>query len=77
MKKSKAKRSETPVKKTSAAHPAPDKPKKDKTGNSVKDLYGVHIINAEDIENHFGTSDTKSVNDTQKEDATGESKTEK
>jgi hypothetical protein len=78
MKKPKEKTIKTSIQKTPAAHPAPGKPKKDKTGNAAKDLYGVHIISAEDIENHFGTSDKKAIGDKRKnEAATDESKIEK
>ena len=28
-------------------------------GGAVKEFMGVHVINSQDIENHFGTSETK------------------
>lgn len=59
MKKTKEKKIKTPVKKTSASRPS-DIKKKEKSGDEREELFGVHIISEADIENHFGTSESDS-----------------
>ena len=56
IKKSKERTIKNPLKKA----PAPgqsDKGEKQKSGNTAVELFGVHVINSEDIENHFGVSE--------------------
>lgn len=59
MKNSQEKKIKTSVKKAFAPRPS-DKRKKEKAGDAVEELFGVHIISDEDIENHFGTSEKES-----------------
>lgn len=69
MKKSKEKLTGTPSKKTSAARPTEKRKKDRKSDDKVEELYGVHIISDRDIENHFGVSEKKSVDEKQEEGA--------
>lgn len=59
MRKSKQKETKKPIKKMPAPRPAV-KQKKKQTDDKVEELFGVHIISDEDIENHFGTSESDS-----------------
>jgi len=69
IKKARVKKNKAPIESTSARPSR--KQDKEKGGDAEKELFGVHIINSEDIENHFGTFEKKTS------DATvGESKTE-
>lgn len=55
------------VKSQSAARPTRKSNKK--TDDAVKELMGVHVINSQDIENHFGTSETESGNESEQSSA--------
>lgn len=68
MNKSKEKKIKKPVEKTPAPRPT-SKRKKGKSGDAVKELFGVHIISDRDIENHFGTPEQKPSAEARKEDA--------
>ena len=58
MKKPKEKKIKSPAARIS------DKPKKEKKGDAVEELFGVHVISDTDIEKHFGSADEKSGDET-------------
>lgn len=58
IKKSKARTIKNPLKKAPAPSQS-DTGENQKSGDAVEELFGVHIISSEDIENHFGVSETE------------------
>lgn len=56
MKNPKSKKIKTSIKNTSAS---PRNRKEKLSGDKVEELFGVHLFNEADIENHFGTSEEK------------------
>lgn len=77
IKKSKERKIKSPLKKVSAPRQS-DKGEKRKSGEAAEELFGVHIISSEDIENHFGVPEKESDSRMQQESAQpGESKNEK
>lgn len=55
-----------PTKEASVPRPA-RKQKRKQTGDRVEEPFGVHIISDQDIENHFGTSQRESGDESKKE----------
>lgn len=44
---------------------------KDNAGHTIEEIYGVHIINRDDIEHHRGVSEKKSGEINQKSESSG------
>lgn len=65
MKKPKVKKNESSNKKPPAPRP-PRQRKKARTGDKVEELFGVHIIGEADTRNHFGTSEEKPDDESEK-----------
>jgi hypothetical protein len=77
IKKSKARTIKNPLKNAPAPRQS-DKGENQKSGGAAEELFGVHIISSEDIENHFGVSETESDSPVRQEsEMPGESKNEK
>lgn len=65
MKKSKVKKDKSSIKKASAPRP-PRERKKIQTNDKVEELFGVHIISDADTRKHFGSSEEKTDDESEK-----------